>query len=59
MIPSKPICVEEYSTYAALGRFAIRDMRQTVAVGIVKQTTKNATALAAMSAPATKIPRKK
>jgi elongation factor 1-alpha len=33
MIPSKPMCVEAFSDYPPLGRFAVRDMRQTVAVG--------------------------
>merc|ERR1711981_1338724 len=36
MIPSKPMCVEPFSEYAPLGRFAVRDMRQTVAVGVIK-----------------------
>ncbi|KAJ5074835.1 elongation factor 1-alpha 1 [Anaeramoeba ignava] len=36
MIPSKPMCVESYSDYPPLGRFAVRDMRQTVAVGVIK-----------------------
>jgi elongation factor 1-alpha len=40
MIPSKPMCVETFSSYAPLGRFAVRDMRQTVAVGVIKATTK-------------------
>jgi len=39
MIPQKPMCVEKFSEYAPLGRFAVRDMRQTVAVGIIKETT--------------------
>jgi len=38
--PTKPLCVESYSDYAPLGRFAVRDMRQTVAVGIIKSVTK-------------------
>jgi len=38
MIPSKPMCVESYKNYPPLGRFAVRDMRQTVAVGVVKKT---------------------
>lgn len=33
LIPSKPMCVEAFSDYPPLGRFAVRDMRQTVAVG--------------------------
>lgn len=34
--PSKPMCVETFSEYPPLGRFAVRDMRQTVAVGVIK-----------------------
>jgi len=41
MIPSKPMCVETFNEYAPLGRFAVRDMRQTVAVGIIKAVTKS------------------
>merc|ERR1712086_1144771 len=40
MIPSKPMVVEQYNEFAPLGRFAVRDMKQTVAVGIIKETTK-------------------
>ena len=40
MVPTKPMCVEPYSDYAPLGRFAVRDMRQTVAVGIIKAVEK-------------------
>merc|ERR1711936_1311112 len=40
MIPSKPMCVEPFSEYAPLGRFAVRDMRQTVAVGVIKSVEK-------------------
>jgi len=36
LIPSKPMCVEAFSKYAPLGRFAVRDMRKTVAVGVIK-----------------------
>lgn len=42
MIPSKPMCVESFKDYAPLGRFAVRDMRQTVAVGVVKSVDKSA-----------------
>jgi len=38
--PSKPMCVEAFSDFPPLGRFAVRDMRQTVAVGVIKATTK-------------------
>jgi len=40
MIPQKPMCVEAFSDYAPLGRFAVRDMRQTVAVGVIKSVVK-------------------
>merc|ERR1712201_24730 len=40
MIPSKPMCVEAFSDYAPLGRFAVRDMKQTVAVGVIKTVEK-------------------
>merc|ERR1712086_450075 len=40
MIPSKAMCVETFNEYAPLGRFAVRDMRQTVAVGIIKNVAK-------------------
>uniref|UniRef100_A0A4W4EZX7 Elongation factor 1-alpha n=1 Tax=Electrophorus electricus TaxID=8005 RepID=A0A4W4EZX7_ELEEL len=42
MIPGKPMCVESFSTYPPLGRFAVRDMRQTVAVGVIKSVEKKA-----------------
>jgi len=40
LIPQKPMVVEPFSQYAPLGRFAVRDMRQTVAVGVIKETTR-------------------
>jgi len=40
LIPSKPMCVEAFSDYAPLGRFAVRDMKQTVAVGVIKSVEK-------------------
>jgi elongation factor 1-alpha len=40
MIPQKPMCVEIFTEYPPLGRFAVRDMRQTVAVGVVKGVVK-------------------
>jgi len=47
MTPSKPMCVEPFAKYAPLGRFAVRDMRATVAVGVVKETTKKESGAAA------------
>lgn len=40
LTPSKPMVVESYTEYPPLGRFAVRDMRQTVAVGIIKSVAK-------------------
>jgi len=40
LIPSKPMCVESFADYPPLGRFAVRDMRQTVAVGVIKEVNK-------------------
>jgi elongation factor 1-alpha len=40
LIPSKPLCVETFVEYPPLGRFAVRDMRQTVAVGVIKSVEK-------------------
>jgi len=40
MVPTKPMCVETFADYPPLGRFAVRDMRQTVAVGVVKAVEK-------------------
>jgi len=36
LVPTKPMCVEAYTDFPPLGRFAVRDMRQTVAVGVIK-----------------------
>ena len=38
--PTKPMCVESFAEYPPLGRFAVRDMKQTVAVGVVKSVNK-------------------
>jgi elongation factor 1-alpha len=40
LVPSKPMVVESFNEYPPLGRFAVRDMRQTVAVGVIKEVTK-------------------
>ena len=41
MKPSKAMCVETFAEYPPLGRFAIRDMKQTVGVGIIKKVEKD------------------
>eukprot|EP00397_Hematodinium_sp_SG-2012_P025845 GEMP01027034.1.p1 GENE.GEMP01027034.1~~GEMP01027034.1.p1 ORF type:complete len:438 (+),score=87.41 GEMP01027034.1:197-1510(+) len=40
MRPLKPVVLEPFKTYPSLGRFALRDVQKTVAVGIVKEVTK-------------------
>jgi len=47
LVPSKPMCVETFAEYPPLGRFAVRDMRQTVAVGVIKAVNKKAPGSAA------------
>ncbi|VTJ79936.1 Hypothetical predicted protein, partial [Marmota monax] len=42
IVLGKPMCVESFSDYPPLGRFAVRDMRQTVAVGVIKAVDKKA-----------------
>jgi elongation factor 1-alpha len=42
LVPSKPMCVESYIEYPPLGRFAVRDMSTTVAVGVIKSVNKTA-----------------
>jgi elongation factor 1-alpha len=40
LIPTKAMTVETFSEYPPLGRFAVRDMKQTVAVGVIKTVVK-------------------
>merc|ERR1712025_879018 len=40
LTPQKPMCVESFKEYPPLGRFAVRDMRRTVAVGVIKSVDK-------------------
>ncbi|CAN9506398.1 unnamed protein product [Ophioblennius macclurei] len=41
LVPIKPMCVESFFTYPPLGRFAARDLKQTVAVGVIKSVVKD------------------
>jgi elongation factor 1-alpha len=50
LVPSKSMCVEEFSKYPPLGRFAVRDMRQTVAVGVIKSVARKTAGKAAGAA---------
>jgi len=55
LLPSKPMVVETFTEYPPLGRFAVRDMRQTVAVGVIKEVVKK-TATDKKGGPAAKAP---
>lgn len=37
MKPLKPMCIETFTDFPPLGRFLVRDMKATVAVGVVKE----------------------
>ena len=39
LVPLKPMVIETYKDFPQLGRFAVRDMGMTVAVGIVTGVT--------------------
>jgi elongation factor 1-alpha len=59
LTPTKPLCVETFTEYPPLGRFAVRDMRQTVAVGVIKEVVKKAPGQAKVTKAATKAAGKK
>ena len=40
--PTKPMCAEKFADFPQLGRFAIRDMGQTVAAGVILSVEKRA-----------------
>jgi elongation factor 1-alpha len=49
LVPKRPLCVEPFEKFPAMGRFAIRDMKTAVAVGIIKEVVhRNAIGGAAM-----------
>jgi hypothetical protein len=41
MILLKPICIETFFDYPSLGRIILRDLKQTIAVGVVVKVTKS------------------
>uniref|UniRef100_A0A8C5BKG0 Eukaryotic translation elongation factor 1 alpha 1a n=1 Tax=Gadus morhua TaxID=8049 RepID=A0A8C5BKG0_GADMO len=59
MIPGKPMCVESFSQYPPLGRFAVRDMRQTVAVGVIKAVEKKSSSTGKVTKSAQKAQKNK
>jgi len=39
LVPKKPLCVDTFARFPPLGRFAVRDLKTTVAVGVIKEIT--------------------
>jgi len=58
LVPTKPLTVETFADYPPLGRFAVRDMRQTVAVGVIKEVTKKSAKDAKVTKSAAKASKK-
>ncbi|KAF5781864.1 putative translation elongation factor EFTu/EF1A [Helianthus annuus] len=54
MLPTKPMLVETFAEYLPLGRFVVRDMRQTVAVDVIKSVNKKHPTGAKVTKAATK-----
>jgi elongation factor 1-alpha len=42
LVPQRPLVVESFQEFPPLGRFAVRDMKMTVAVGVIKSVEKRA-----------------
>jgi len=59
LIPSKPMVVESFADFPPLGRFAVRDMKQTVAVGVIKEVEKKEAAQGKTTKSAQKASKKK
>jgi elongation factor 1-alpha len=59
LVPTKPMCVEAFSNYPPLGRFAVRDMRQTVAVGVIKDVKRKEEGAGKVTKAAAKVVAKK
>ncbi|KAI9580867.1 hypothetical protein GQX74_013415, partial [Glossina fuscipes] len=59
LVPTKPLCVESFQEFPPLGRFAVRDMRQTVAVGVIKSVTFKETSSGKVTKAAEKAQKKK
>ncbi|KAL0619611.1 putative elongation factor 1-alpha-like 3 [Plecturocebus cupreus] len=54
MVPGKPMCIDGFSDYPPLGHFAVCDMRQTVAVGVIRVVDRKAAGAGKVTKPAQK-----
>ncbi|CAH0386286.1 unnamed protein product [Bemisia tabaci] len=59
LVPTKPLCVESFSEFPPLGRFAVRGMRQTVAVGVINSVQAKDLSAGKVTKAAEKSPKKK
>eukprot|EP00997_Jenningsia_sp_PLL12_P010598 NODE_790_length_1449_cov_46.295000_g653_i0.p2 GENE.NODE_790_length_1449_cov_46.295000_g653_i0~~NODE_790_length_1449_cov_46.295000_g653_i0.p2 ORF type:complete len:164 (-),score=17.27 NODE_790_length_1449_cov_46.295000_g653_i0:138-629(-) len=54
MTPQMPVCVECFADCSSMGRFAVLDMNQTVAVGVVRSVTQKSTGKSTKAAQKTR-----
>ncbi|EHB01293.1 Elongation factor 1-alpha 1 [Heterocephalus glaber] len=59
MVPGKPMCVKSFSDYPPLCCFAVRDMRQTVAVSAIEAVDKKAAGAGKVTKSAQKVQKAK
>jgi elongation factor 1-alpha len=59
IIPCKPRCIESFSEYPLFGHFAVPDMSQTGAVGVIKAVDKKAAGAGKVAKSAQKVQKAK
>ncbi|KAL0620251.1 Elongation factor 1-alpha 1 [Plecturocebus cupreus] len=59
MVPGKPMCVESFSDYPPLGHFAVHDIRQIVAMSVIKAMDKKAAGAGNVTKSAQKVQKAK
>ena len=58
-VPGKPMCVDSFSDYSPLCHFAVRDMRQTIAAGVITAVDKKPAGAGKVTKSAQKAPKAK